>query len=274
MAASESLVPLELLYEEDGLPHTPLPAELARLYDGDLGFDAASVYANFVATVDGAVAIPAMPRSNEFIAANSDADRFVMGLLRAFADAVLIGAGVLRASPRGTWQPDGIFPPAAAAYAELRERLGASAAPEVAILTGSGDIDVGHSLLQSGALVLTSDAGAERLDGRAPSASTVVALGARPMIAPDVVLSALRARGHRRILCEAGPHTFGGFLEADAIDELFVTTSPLLVGDSGSGSRLRLVEAADLTPDGKRLRLIGLRRHGSYLFERYAFERS
>ena len=102
----------------------------------------------------------------------------------------------------------------------------------------------------------------------------MVALGPGRRIAPDVVLRALRARGHRRILCEAGPHTFGGFLEADAVDELFVTTSPLLVGDDGPGSRLRLVEAADLTPDGKRVRLIGLRRHGSYLFERYAFERS
>jgi 5-amino-6-(5-phosphoribosylamino)uracil reductase len=107
-----------------------------------------------------------------------------------------------------------------------------------------------------------------------PSASTVVALGPERRIAPAVVLRALRARGHRRILCEAGPHTFGGFLEEDAVDELFVTTSPLLVGDGGPGSRLRLVEAADLAPHGKRVRLIGLRRHGSHLFERYAFERS
>ena len=144
MVAPESLAPLELLYETDGLPRTPLPAELARIYDGDLGLGEECVYANFVVTVDGAVAIPAMPRSNEFIAGNSDADRFVMGLLRAFADAVLVGAGVLRASPRGTWRPDGIFPPAASEYAELRERLGTSAAPEVAILTGSGDIGVGQ----------------------------------------------------------------------------------------------------------------------------------
>ena len=188
VVAPGSLAPLELLYEADGLPQTALPAELARLYDGDLGLAEACVYANFVATVDGVVAIPAMPRSNEFIAGNSDADRFVMGLLRAFADAVLIGAGVLRASPRGTWRPDGIFPPAASEYAELRDRLGASAAPEVAVLTGSGEIDVGHPLLTSGALVLTSDAGAEHLDGRVSSASTVVALGPGPLIAPDIVL--------------------------------------------------------------------------------------
>jgi riboflavin biosynthesis pyrimidine reductase len=272
VAAREPLEPLERLYEADDLPHTPLPPELARIYDGDLGLGADRVYANFVATIDGAVAIPTMPRSNEFIARDSDADRFVMGLLRAFADAVLIGAGVLRASPRGTWRPEAIYPPAATEYAELRERLGTSIAPEVAILTGSGDIDVEHPLLGSGALVLTSDAGAERLNGRVPSASTVAALGPNRRIAPDLVVSTLRARGHRQILCEAGPHTFGGFLKADAVDELFVTTSPLVVGDGGPGSRLGLVEAADLTPDGKHVRLISLRRHGSHLFERFAFE--
>ena len=270
MPASKSLVPLELLYEEDGLRRTSLPEELARLYDGDLGLAEDCVYANFVATIDGAVAIPAMPRSNEFIAGNSDADRFVMGLLRAFADAVLIGAGVLRASPGGTWRPDAIFPPAAPEYAELRERLGASVAPEVAVLTGSGAIDVGHPLLAAGALVLTSDAGAEHLDGRVPSASTVVALGPGPLIAPDIVLSALHTRGRRRILCEAGPHTFGGFLQTGAVDELFLTTSPLLVGDRGPGTRFGLVEGADLTLAGTHARLLSLRCHGSYLFQRYA----
>jgi riboflavin biosynthesis pyrimidine reductase len=180
---------------------------------------------------------------------------------------------VLRASPRGTWRPDGIFSPAAGDYAELRERLGASTAPEVAVLTGSGDIEVGHPLLGPGALVLTSDAGAEHLDGRVPSTSTVVALGPGRRIAPDVVLRALRARGHRRILCEAGPHTFGGFLQAGAVDELFLTTSPLLVGDGGPGTRFGLVEGADLTPAGTHARLLSLRCHGSYLFQRYALAR-
>ena len=189
-----------------------------------------------------------MPRSNEFIAGDSDADRFLMGLLRAFADLVLVASGVLRASPRGTWQPDAIYPPAQLAYAALRERLGASRAPEVAVLTGHGSIDPEHPLLESGALVLTSEAGADRLAGRLPAASTVLALGPDPEIDPVFVVDALRARGHQRILCEAGPHAFGSLLAADVVDELFLTTSPLLVGDGGPGSRFALVEGADLTP--------------------------
>ncbi len=270
MSNAGRLEPLQLLYEVDGLPRTDLPEELARLYGGDLGFAETCLYANFVASVDGIVAIPPMPRSNEFIAGDNDADRFLMGLLRAFADLVLVASGVLRASPRGTWQPQAIYPPSAADYAALRERLGASAAPEVAVLTGHGSVDPGHPLFESTSLVLTSEAGADRLAGRLPAASTIVALGPDPEIDPVAVVDALRARGHQRILCEAGPHTFGSLLEADVVDELFLTTSPLLVGDAGPGSRFALVEGADLTPAATRARLLGVRRHGEYLFQRFA----
>jgi len=266
--------PLERLYEDGSLPKSALPAELARLHDGDLGFPSSCVYANFVTTLDGVVAIPTMPRSNEFVAGDNDADRFLMGVLRAFADVVLIGSGVLRASPRGTWQPERIFPPAASLYAELRARLGISPAPEVALLTGHGSIDPGHPLLEWGAMVLTSDAGADRLAGRLPAASTIVRLGQSAWIEPALVVGALHDRGHRRILSEAGPHTFGELLEARLVDELFLTASPLLVGAGEPGSRLRLVEGADLVPEGTQLRLVSLRRHGSHLFHRYAIVRA
>ncbi len=270
---SGPLEPLERLYEDESLPKVPLPAELSRLHDGDVGFPADCLFANFVTTLDGVVAIPAMPRSNDFVAGDSDADRFLMGLLRALADVVLIGSGVLRASPSGTWQPERIFAPAARAYAELRETLRMSRAPDVAVLTGSGAIDPRHPLFEWGAVVLTSDAGAQRLGASVPPASTVVALGPSTRIEPRLVVGALRERGHRRILSEAGPHTFGELLEAELVDELFLTASPLIVGAGEPGSRLRLVEGADLVPEGTRLRLVSLRRHGSHLFHRYAIDR-
>jgi riboflavin biosynthesis pyrimidine reductase len=270
MSDDASLHPLELLYEDVALPRASLPEGLARLYDGDLGIAEECVYANFVASLDGAVAIPSLPGSNGFIAGDSDADRFVMGLLRAFADVVLVGSGVLRASPRGTWQPGPICPHAADDYAEVRRNLGLTLGPEVAVLTGSGEIDAAHPVFETGALVLTSASGSERLVGRLPSASDVVSLGESPTIDPTRVVDALRGRGLRRVLCEAGPHTFGNLLRANVVDELFLTSSPLLVGDAGTGSRLRLVEAADLVPAEVRPHLLSLRRDGSYLFARYA----
>jgi hypothetical protein len=80
------LQPLEALFEVPGLPGFDLPDELAAICGGTVGFPEPRLYANFVASVDGVVAL-----------------RFVMGLLRACADAVLIGAGTLRGSPRTRW---------------------------------------------------------------------------------------------------------------------------------------------------------------------------
>ena len=273
MTSPAPIDPIDVLFEAEGLPVTALPAELERLHGGGLGFREPCLYANFVATLDGFVAIPGMPNSNAFVAGESDADRFLMGLLRALADVVLIGSGVLRASPRGTWQAGSIFPPAAAAYAELRDALGIPPLAEVALLTGSGSIDPAHPLLDTGALVLTSDSGAEQLRDRLPAASTIVTLGSSTRIPPADVVRVLRERGHRRILSEAGPHTFGELLDGGLVDELFLTSSPLLIGDAGPGSRFTLVEGADLTPDGSRARLLSLRRHGSHLFHRYAIDR-
>ena len=248
------MTPLERLYEAEGMPAGELPAELERLYDGALALREPLLYANFVATLDGVVAIPSIPESNNVVAAGSKADHFVMGLLRA--------------SPRGTWLPEKVYPPAADAFAELRRGRGRPERPEVAVLTGRGSIDPAHPLLSSGAVVLTSERGAGRLGDRMPDASTVVALGDDVELPGEAIVRALHDRGHRLILAEAGPHAFGSLLEGGVVDELFLTFSPLLAGDAGPDSRLRLVEAADLLPP-LGLRLLSLRRHEEHLFARY-----
>ena len=262
--------PFDVLAEETaGHPVVPLPPEVARIYGGDLRFAEDCVYTNFVSTLDGVVAIPSLPNSNTVVAGDNDADRFLMGLLRALADVVLVGAGVLRASPKSTWRAEQIFPPAAAAYAELRASLDLPPAPEIAVLCGWGHIEPDHPVLRGRALVLTSDRGVTRLENRLPDTAVVVSLGRELRFSGDVIIDALRERGHRRILSEAGPHTFGALLKAGRVDELFLTRSPFLAGDAGPESRLRLVEAADLVPlvGG---RLLGLRRHNDHLFTRYA----
>ena len=158
-AAPADLPVLELLYEVPGLPAYDLPAELAASYGGSLGFAAPCLFTNFVQTIDGVVAIPSVPSSNKLIAGESAADRFVLGLLRACCDVLLIGSGTLAASPRSVWTPEQAYPAAAAAFAALRQGLGRTPVPLVAVISGSGRVDPDHPVFAAGALVLTTDAG-------------------------------------------------------------------------------------------------------------------
>lgn len=265
--------PLETLYQAPELAASALTPSLEALYGGGLALDGPRVYANFVSTLDGVVAFPALAQSNKLISGGSDGDRFVMGLLRAFADVVLIGAGTLAGSPRGTWTPERAYPPARAHYAELRRMLGKREQPQLAVLTGRGSIDPQHPALESGALVLTSARGAARLGRRPPAASTVVSLGSQSAFDLRDVVEGLRERGHHLILSEAGPHAFGAFLRAGVVDELFLTVSPLLAGTSAGDDRLSLVAGAALLPTRLvRTRLLSLRRQSEHLFARYAVD--
>jgi riboflavin biosynthesis pyrimidine reductase len=269
MGVTATLTPLEALFESPNLPGSALTPRLEELYGGPLGFDEPCVYANFVSSLDGVVAIPSVPRSNELISKGSEGDRFVMGVLRALADVVLTGAGTATVWPRASWMPDGMYPPAASDFAELRSSLGVDAQPEVAILTGSGSIDPSHPVLEAGALVLTSDQGAARLKDRLPAASTVVSLGAQPELDPHVVIAVLRERGHDSILSEAGPRGFGSLVQAGLVDELFLTVSPLIAGEVAD--RSGLVGGAAFLPDKLvQARVLSVKRHQEHLFLRYA----
>jgi riboflavin biosynthesis pyrimidine reductase len=269
------LPPLEPLYEAPRLPQFDLPEGLAEAYGGPLGLSEPLLYANFVASLDGVVALPGEIQSNRMISAHSEADRFVMGLLRSFADAVLVGAGTLRGSPRTTWTAEHAYPPAALPFGELRRLRGRPPRPTLAVLSGSGSLDPRHPALEEGALVLTSDRGAARLHGRLPGAATVLAIGAEAPLDPAAVVAALRERGHELILSEGGPIAFGALVAAGLVDELFLTTSPLLAGRSPGSSRPALVENAELLPATTiDCKLLTLRRAGSHLFLRYQLSKT
>jgi riboflavin biosynthesis pyrimidine reductase len=215
------------------------------------------------------VAIPDVPRSNALIAGESEADRFVMGLLRASADVILVGSGTMRASPTGTWQPERVFPPAAEAFAELRRRRGRPPCPSVVFVTAGGSFDPAHPALDRGAIVLTTRRAAAGLKRSVPAASEVVAVNDGEQVDLQQALTCLHERGHTVVLSEGGPTLFASLLESGLVDELFLTVSPLLAGRA-AGLRLPLVDGVELLPDGAAgLRLVSARRHESHLFLRY-----
>jgi riboflavin biosynthesis pyrimidine reductase len=260
--------PLEVFFEADGLPSFDLPVELERSYSGSLGFRAPRLFANFVSTLDGVVAIPSIPGSNKIIAAGSEADRFLMGLLRAFADVVVIGTGTLHGSPKGLWSTAGPHPASGDALAELRRRLDRPPLPELAILTRSGSLDLEHPALERGAIIITTDRGRDALEGRLPAASSVESVGAE--LDPRDAVTLLHERGNSLVLTEGGPTVFGQLVAAGLVDELFLTMSPLLAGRPDPDDRLQLIEDAPLLPDaGVEGRLLSARGAGSHLFLRY-----
>jgi riboflavin biosynthesis pyrimidine reductase len=263
------LEPFELLVE-GAVAIADTPDELSRLYCGPLGFASPVVYSNFVETLDGVVALEDRRSSGSVISGHHEGDRFLMGLLRACADAVLLGAGTLRATPNHRWTAEAVAPAYADDFAELRRRRSLAPEPRLVLVTGRGDIDPSHPALP-GALVLTTAATAHRLRRRLPSSCEVIVAGAEVVDIGGAV-DTLHREGMPTVLTEGGPTLMGELLGAQRLDEAFITLAPVLAGRSGPG-RLGMVENASLLPnDDNRSTLLSARRQGDYLFLRYAVE--
>ena len=263
------IAPFTVLAEDDDLPRWDVPAEIERLY-GRLGLADECLVANFVQSLDGVVAIPGLPRSHAVVSDDSEADRFVLALLRACADVVLVGTGTLAASPKGTWRVDKAYPEAAATFAELRAARGLAEQPRVAIATSGISFVPSHPVLDAGAIVLTSETAAPGIAQTVPEATEVVAVNDGASVDLRAAVGALRERGHGVIVSEAGPTLFGQLVAAELVDELFLTVSPLLAGHA-LASRLNLVEGVELLPERRVAgRLRSVRTNDSHLFLRYA----
>ena len=213
------------------------------------------------------MAIPALDRSNALIAGGDPADRFVMGLLRAAADAILVGCGTVNASPKGRWRADSVFPDAAEAFHDLRPEPA-----RVVIATGRGRLNPEHPVLREGALVLATEHAAGVLEGRLPADAELAVVPGDDAVDVAAAVGYLRERGYGRILSEAGPRLFGSLVGENLVDELFLTVSPLLAGRAPAEDRLAIVEGVALLPDREhRGSLRSARLHGEHLFLRYVF---
>lgn len=150
---------------------------------------------NFVTSIDGAVAV-----DGRSAGLSGDADKAVFRMLRSVCDAVLVGAGtyraenytplILRGSPRLVVVSRGM-------------RLTFPPAPARPIVLTTTQADPGG--LQAVADIVRCT---DLADG----------------------LAKLREMGLVNILCEGGPYLFGELSNADLVDELCLTVSPLLAG--------------------------------------------
>src|SRR5215475_1683640 len=168
---------------------TALPEELCDLYGGDLHFPASPaqrpyVIGNFVCTLDGVVSFKIKGRSGGKAISGSDSgDRFIMGLLRASVDAVLVGAGTVHdVSPEGLWIPEYAYPDAKQLYTDYRlSVLHKPKYPLVVVVSGSGTLELGRAVFRTPevrTVVITTPSGRDALDKAGASRVGSVAIHA------------------------------------------------------------------------------------------------
>jgi riboflavin-specific deaminase-like protein len=209
------------------------------------------VLMNFVASADGRATIDG--RSGPL---GSDTDMEMLQRLRTRVDAVMIGAGTMRAERYGRMVSD----PALRAY---RERTGLAHDPLGVIVSGSGDLPWDASLFTDGGgrvVVFTAS------DTEPPETPTPVTMVRHPDgVDLDEALRWLRKeRGIRSLLSEGGPVLHGEMQSRGLVDELFLTIAPKL-----AGREERSILAAPL-PDVIPMDLTWLLESDGELFTRYS----
>ncbi|MFL1378020.1 dihydrofolate reductase family protein [Nocardiopsis protaetiae] len=187
--------------------------------------------ANMVATLDGAGTGPDGLTGS----INTEPDHEVYRLLRDLADVVLVGAGTARAE--GYRRPG------------PRVRPGRTPCPDVAVVSRSALVPPGLAAPAEGRggawMVTRAGAGEEAIEGaRALLGADRVLVHGDAEVDLAAALADLADRGLSRVLCEGGPSLLADVAAHGLLDELCLTTVPLLAG--GDARRIAFGVPADL----------------------------
>jgi riboflavin biosynthesis pyrimidine reductase len=191
--------------------------DLAALY----GYPAGQwLRANMVSSADGASSAAGVSKD-----LSSDTDRQVFALLRALADVIVVGAATVAAEHYKPARPQ-------ERWRDLRS--GRTPTPPIAVITSRLDLDPAGPLIAAAppdarTIVITVAASPQDIRAELSRSADVIVAGEKSVDLKAAV-AALAERGHRRLLAEGGPHLLGQFIQADLLDELCLTTGPLLAG--------------------------------------------
>jgi len=211
---------------DDTTIHRLLPAERGGpLSDEEIlrGYappDRPWLRANFIASADGAASAGGLSGG-----LNSPSDKRVFDLLRVGCDAVMVGAGTLRAEGYGPMVMT-------ARQREAREAAGRADHPVLVAVSGRLDLDPDHPMFTDAPVrpyVLTH-AGAPAGARRALERVATVLVAGSDGIDIRAGRDALADAGLRHVLCEGGPHLLGTVAGAGLLDELCLTVAPMLAG--------------------------------------------
>ena len=174
-----------------------------------------------VSTLDGAT-VGADGRSGSI---SGPADKRVFMETRRLSDAVLVGAGTIRAER---------YKPmlAKAEWQEARLAAGRSPAPQIVVVSGRLDLPWEEPMFAESALpviVATTESVDTDVLTRANEHAEVWQVGTDSVDLASLV-TRMHAAGLRRIVCEGGEVLLDGLVRADLVDEMDLTVSPLLAG--------------------------------------------
>lgn len=211
------------------------------------------VMANFVAGLDGAVAV-----DGRVGPLTSPSDQVVFHLLRSLADVVLVGAGTVRAEGYGPMQ-------LSSRQRQERRARGQPSVPPVAVVSANLGLDPNStffSAAEAQPIVICPRAADSGRRANLERDARILAVGEQRVDLGEALL-ALYACGMRLVLCEGGPALMSELLEGGLLDELCLTLAPLIGGDP-----LQLLgERADSTLT--RFELAHVLHHGDELYLRY-----
>jgi riboflavin-specific deaminase-like protein len=224
------------------------------------------VLLNFAASLDGKINPAPGLRTGRFMMSRGREDFRRMLSLRAQADAILIGASNLRAD-----DPDLAIP---ADERAARRARGAAEPLRVVVTSGGEGLAAGMRMFDParGGRSIVAHAARMPAEARARLApvAELVELGADRVEMAEL-LAALAGRDVRTLLCEGGGDLAGQLFAAGAVDELYLTLVPRVLG----GARAPTMAGGpgflpDQIADG---RLTAVERIGDELYLRYAFGR-
>lgn len=257
-----------------------LPKEVRDIYGGDWQVGEPQgrphTLVNFVVSRDGRVSFAeANHLGGGEVSGFNPADAWLMGLLRAGVDAVMVGEGTLRLEPDHVWISEYIFPAETSGFVELRRYLGLKTWPLQVFLSLEGIIPPSAAVLsrpELEVLVVTTEQGektAKKALRNAQGGAEVWVMGKKSVDLPCLLHRLWAERQVSVLLCEGGPRVYGSLLGAGLVDEEFLTLSPLMIGATPERFRPSLVEGIAFTPqNAPRSELISLRKSGQHLFLR------
>lgn len=212
---------------------------------GPLGFPAPPpdrpwIYSNFVQSIDGIASFRGLHALGSDISRSAD-DRWLMDLLRAHADAILLGVNTLTeetalARATGAGSPRGpVYAIEDQTCLDLRQRLGRRKEMNV-FVTGAASLNLADYEVFDGdrvdTAIITTRTGAKRLAERATHPHVRIIVAGEDQFAdlPQAMRVLRRDFNIEHLLCEGGPTLYGYMSRAGLIDEKFVTVAPIEIG--------------------------------------------